>query len=258
MAHDLIAIAQANSAARKAAADALVATDPSGRLAAIRDAGASAALSTNVDAAKVRNYDAAGGIVPTPRPISGADPWRARREAFEDMWQHGHQFVYGAVNIGNMGAEDFGSFCIVVADPATPAPDALGTFPADSAQRYVSTAAVVDEPRALHEATGWADRGPLTVTERAHEALVRPTGDWPDVVCEPGRYLEVVRAGPLPLTAVSQVRLRATRRTELDKLQARRHLLGATLSARQRHDVAAYDVVQGWRRSLGVSVVDVP
>jgi len=254
--NDLTAMAESNGPARRAASATSVAADASGRLASFHLLASGSAFSTNVFAARVLSYGVAGAIGPSP--AGPGDSWRARREAFEDGWQHGRRFVYGALNAGGMGAEDFGTFCLVVGDPQASAPVALAVFPGDSAQRYTTGAVTVDHARAESEATAWADRADLAVTERGAEVLARPQDQWPEVLCGPGRYLEVVRAGHLPVSMVSEVRTRFSYRERLDELDARRELESEILSPDQANELDAYDVVQGWCRSLGVTVTDVP
>jgi hypothetical protein len=271
---DLTATAAANTGARRAAADAVIAGDGSGRLAALRDLVGGSAMSSNVSADKVMAFDRAGAVVHARQfcvDEAGGDEaaglaafaalqaeWLVRREGFEDLWDHGRRFVYGAVNAGGMGTEGrFGPFCLVVADPEQPPPDALAVFPADSAGRYTDEVGAVDDGAVKSEATAWAARGDLAVTERGDEALGVGDDQWSAVVCQPGRYLETVRAGSLPVERVAELRLRASFRATLDRLRARavrRDILIPT----DANLAAAYDVANRWRRSHGLSIDDVP
>ncbi|MGI8683770.1 MAG: hypothetical protein ACR2MO_01480, partial [Acidimicrobiales bacterium] len=170
MAHDMTATAKANRSAIRAAADASVAADSSGRLAAFRRLVTSSSFTTNVSAHKVTTFGRVGELLDARQydveqaggdRTAGLDAfavrqgaWLARREAFEDLWHHGRRLVYGAVNAGGMGTEGlFGPFCLGSADPTTPVPDALAVFPGDSAQRYTTDAADCDGEQARREAT---------------------------------------------------------------------------------------------------------
>lgn len=256
MASDLTAAAAANGPARRAAADAAVTADTTGRLADFATLASDSQFSTNVFAAKVTSYGRTGEI--TPSVAHATDPWRPRREAFEDVWDHGRHLVYGAVNAGGIGAEDFGAFCLVAGAPEAGAPLALAVFPGDSAQRYTTSAAVVDVARAVSEATPWPGRGDLAVVERGGEALASTEDEWPDLVCRADRYFEVVRAGTFPTSLVTEVRTRAGFMDWLDDLDAQRRLEGVVLDPDQSNALDAYDVVQGWRRSTGLVLATVP
>ena len=129
-------------------------------------------------------------------------------------------------------------------------------FPGDSAQRYTTASGGVDEPAAIAEATAWPDRADLAVAERGAEVAGAPEAVWPEVVCRPDRYFEVVRAGSLPPSSLTEVRLRSDFRDRLDDLQAR-VLAGDSLDPVEQNEVAAYDVVHGWRRVHGTGISDV-
>jgi hypothetical protein len=271
---DLSAVAAGNDAAGRTRATAATAAEPSGRLGRFGALVATAPCSTNVSADKVQAFEEAGEVLDARSyhvHKAGGDtsagfasfnaaqgPWLVRRQSFEGLWDHGRRFTYGAVNAGGMGTEGrFGPFCLVVPDPGTPTPDAMAVFPGDSVQRYTTDDGHVDATAATAEATSWDQRGCLAVEELGDEALAAPDEAWPDVVCRPGHYLEVARAGPLPMTGVEEVRLRESFRRTLDVLQARR-LRRQPIGAEGDNLVAAYSVVHGWRRARGLVLTDVP
>jgi hypothetical protein len=272
MPRDLNAIAAANSHARRAQARQAVQRDASGRLAAFHAIAGTSVFGTNVDYAKVLDFADAGELldgrrIHMRRSGNAAQGLRAfaavqrgilvRREAFEDLWQNGRRFLYGALNIGGAGVEAFGPVCIVVADPEDPAPDALAVFPGDTAHRYADRAGAVNAGLATQEATSWRDRAELAVV--VHEADVPkvPDAAWAAVVCSDGGYIEIVRAGALPLRAVAEARLRTSLRQRLDDIHGRWVIGDPSLTQVERNEAAAYDVLLEWRRDHGTAVVDV-
>ena len=64
------------------------------------------------------------------------------------------------------------------------------------------------------------------------------------------------RAPPPALSALSAVRLRAGYRERLDDLEGRM-LDGDVLQNTERSEVAAFEVLHGWRRALGVPLESV-
>jgi hypothetical protein len=249
---DVTAAGHANSAVRRRAAADILAKDSSDLLARFRDLAARSQFSTNVTADKVLAYDRDGRIVPSGQVYFDAtrlqpEGWRRRREAFEDLWEHGREFVYGSVNAGNMGAEKFGSYCLVSQDPSREPGDALAVFPSDSAQRYTKAPATVDETRAVTEVTAWEDRADLALAERAH-AVDSDEGKWSDVICSRDRYLEVVWTPPPRLDVLAEVRIREKQLRQLRKLRtfakARRPLGSADLN-----EAVAYHVLRSWERT---------
>lgn len=266
---DLTSIATGNTAARQDAANKALHADPSGKLRRFKRLVASSTFTTNIDFEKVLAFDDADGVIDgRSYHVRGAGGRRAqglaafasaqgayfaRREAFEDLWEHGRRFVYGAVNAGDMGAEDFGPICLVLPYPERQGFAGLGVFPADTVQRYTDAAGTVDEALAVSEATAWSDRADLATIERGHDVQMTAEADWPLVLCCKQGYLEVVLAGELPLRALAEARLRTELRKRLDEMRAR-WLVKETLTNVEQNEAEAYDALQKWRRLLGIEI----
>ncbi len=269
MALSLSKVALHNGARIAAAADAAVAADATGRLEAFRGFAASAAMSSNASADKVELYDEAGALLDARTAAQhrvGGDrraglrefrraqgSWYLRRVRFEGLWTHGRRFVYGALNAGGTGLDAFGEFCIVIADPSRAAPDALGLFAANSAERYCSVDGEPDRDRALAEAAPWPQRAELAVAERAASAIAADPDRWASVLCEANRFIEVVVAPGPSLSAITEVRLRADYLTRLHELEAN-VLSGAALPATERREAGAFAALNRWRRAHGVAI----
>lgn len=269
MPNDLSATAAANSADRRASAAPIVEADASGAVRRFADLVSASAWSSNVFADKVSVFNAAGELLDARRYhvavagdetaglaafAAGQRAWLARRQAFEDLWDSGRRLVYGAVNAGGMGVEEFGHFCLVVADPTAVDPDALAVFPADSAQRYTTAGGDVDASAASAEATAWADRVDLAVVECGRDVLAMEEGMWPAAVCRAARYLEAPLAGTLPTALVAEVRMQAETRERLEDLEAV-EIAGEALAPVQRNEVAAFEALLGWERAGGTRIV---
>lgn len=261
--------ARRNHAGTIAAAQAAVAADPTGALDAFRDLARDAKLSTNVTADKIGVFDAAGALLDA-RAVAqwraGGDraaglrafrlaqgAWYVRRVRFEALWTDGRKLVYGALNAGGVGADRFGKFSVVIAEPGGERTSSLALFPSNSAERYCSPDGVVDRDRARDEAVAWTDRADLAAVERADEAIAAPPADWPAVLCNPDRFIEVVTAPAPMIAAVESVRLRATYLERLQKLEARA-LAGDQLPGSERHELEAFETLHRWRRVHGVDV----
>jgi hypothetical protein len=251
-------VTRANSAARCAAADQLVASDPSGRLGSFRALAKSGVVSTNVDASKVQVFGEVAEVFDARRielHKAGGDAdagqaafaerqgsYLAGREAFEQLWIGGDSFVYGALNAGGLGTEGrYGPFCLIIADPAGRS-RAVALFPCDSAQRY-TVGNSVDGEGVRSEATAWADRDSLAVVERHAEALATHEAEWPAVICRPKSYLEAVVGPPLPIEDVVEVRLAQPYLERLADLQAR-ELADEVLAPSEREEALAFTELQ--------------
>ncbi|HJQ03105.1 MAG TPA: hypothetical protein VJ851_16030 [Jatrophihabitans sp.] len=178
------------------------------------------------------------------------------REAFEQLWVDGDQFVYGALNAGGLGTQGrYGPFCLVIGRP-TERGRPVALFPGDSAQRY-NVAAGLDSDSARSEATAWDDRDSLAVVERHAEALANYEAEWPAVICRPGSYLEAVMGPPLPIEDVVEVRLPRPYLDRLAELQTG-ELDGEVLSRSEREEVLAFTELQNWRAVRGTDVIGIP
>jgi hypothetical protein len=273
MGSDLIETAEGNSHARRLAASERIEDDASGRLTQFRNFPENSTFATNVSLEKVIAFEQSDGVVDARTYfilVSGGDrdaglaefaESQGRhfggRQNFEDLWEHGRRFVYGAVNGGGVGVEGFGPICLVLADVEAEAPDALGVFPEDTVKRYADAGGAVDGARALSEATAWEDRAELAVVERASEAAAAVEADWPPMLCSDGDYLEAVVTGPLPLRAVAQVRMPDPLRKRLDGLRAKA-LLNEAITHVERRELLAYEVLHAWRRRHRTAIERVP
>jgi hypothetical protein len=263
---DLNATARGNSSVRHAAADAAESSDASGVLSRFRRFAASAEFATNLSFDKVIACDETGKLLDTRSyhvHVAEGDAARGKRdfevrqgpmlgprEGFEDLWDGGREFVYGALNAGTMGVESFGNVCVVLVNA-----DAL--FPSDTAQRYVDALGNVDGARARDEATAWANRGDLAALERGRQAKVSSDSDWPEVICDGDEYLESILTHPVTLDGLSEARLRVDLRRRLETLRARR-LIGEALSSVETGELAAYDALHGWRKQHSVTIQELP
>lgn len=263
---DLTVTAAANSAARQDEAADLIADDATGPVGRFHRLVSTSVFSSNVFADKVIAWDEAGEVLDTRRACiaraggsvaAGLAEFAvrqgsllARREGFEDLWEHGRGFVYGAVNIGGVGTERFGDVCVVITDPEAHRPQALAVFPADSLQRYTSGSGSVDALIAEQEATSWSDRAFLAVLHLGPEAQFTDPQEWFKLVCQSDRYLEVVLVARLPVAVLAEVRMRRATIDRLRGLRARR-FLQSPLSPTENNEARAYAAMHSWRRAHG-------
>lgn len=269
MATDLTKTADANSSARQATAGEKLAADLSGRLTRFREFVAESAFGTNVRLDKLPAFERARAIVDARSYfilLSAGDVaaglalfaasqggYLRGRQGFEDLWENGRRFIYGAVNGGGSGVEGFGPVCLVLADVQSGSVDALGVFPEDTVKRYVDANGDINHELACAEATAWEDRAELGVLERSEEASATTAADWPGLLCSADDYLEIVITGPLSLEAVIEVRLPAALRVRLDELRAK-SVLEVPITDVELAEVHAYDVLHAWRRRHGAAI----
>ncbi len=270
---DLNATGAANSARHRAHCAALVGADPTGRLDRFRELVVTSAFSTNVSADKIIAYGRAEQILDTLsayRVVEGAPvgterfeveqgAYLAGRQAFEAMWEHGHRFVYGAVNAGGMGTEGkYGHYCLVVPDPDEAGSEALGVFPGNSVTIYYrEETGVVDEQTACADAAAWTERADVAVATQHEEVGRTSEGGWPAVVCRPDHFLEVAWAPAAQPSAIREARLRSGKYSELLQF-VRRAAQKLPLSNSEQNEIRALQTLWQWRNEHGLHITRVP
>jgi hypothetical protein len=226
--------------------------------------------STNMDGRKILDYDGADRIVDT-RSLwiarCGGDTaagirefekqqgsWLPRRQGFEDLWNRGREFVYGAVNPGHDGVgAQYGPFCLIIR-PARVAGANSGVFPANTAERYGRDSGVPDSARALAEAGCWRFVGDIGIVEFGTEAAGLTPQEWPRLVCNDTRFLELITAGPIEFADVTEVRLSQARVRELNAWSVLDRA-GRLTDTAQQHAVAGWRVVKSWARTTRPHIV---
>lgn len=282
MSIDLIARATANATQRRADADATCAADDTGTLTQFRVTMATSAMGNTVDADKLLTYaddqqivsaraavlaKAHGDVQEAERLLrvravdqDGVD-WFQRRAAFEDHWKVGHDFVYWVVitegpGLAALPDRRYGDFCLVIPDPNRPVAESLGVFPGNTAELYAE-AGVLDVQRCEADATSWADRADLLTVKHVSDVAATHETQWGALICRAEDFTEVVRAGHLPLTSVTEVRMVAERKAQLEGLWTDLQTDPDSVPDSERPAVKAYAILNTWRRNFGLRILGV-
>lgn len=260
---DVAAAGAANAASYAARAAAILSLNP--HLAELAAMLADAMPSTNIDGGKVIDFDSAdavldarslwiqreggnvaAGIAKFEKEQGG---WGPRRVGFEDLWDRGHDFIYGAVNpdINHAGVGGrYGAFCIVIRPARVSGADSA-VFPGNSAKLYGRDNGIADAAAAYADAGGWASVPDMGVAVFGTEAASMPPPDWPLLVCSETQYLEVVTAGPIDFSDILEVRIGAAQHEDLNKwsrLDRRKRLP----EKYKQNAVAGWRTVKAWTK----------
>ncbi len=76
-----------------------------------------------------------------------------RRIHFDDAFDHGRQFRYGALNIGGLGPQNYGQFCTVLRSEFLAPNDSVAYLMRDSLRTYMQTEVDVNTARLQREVT---------------------------------------------------------------------------------------------------------
>jgi hypothetical protein len=217
---------------------------------------------TNIDGRKVVDFDAAGAILDARalwiarnggNEVAGTrafedsqGTWLPKRQGFEDLWINGRTFIYGALNPGHNGVgADYGPFCLVV-DPSRAVGDHRGVFPGNTADRYGTASGAADAKAAHADAGCWHFAADVGVVEFGLAANGVAATQWPRLVCNDQNFVEVVIAGPIEFTDVTEVRVGYQTKKDLDtwSVQYRR---GTLSDPAKRWAVEGWRIVKKWR-----------
>lgn len=140
----------------------------------------------------------------------------APRLEFEGHFEHGEQFLYGALNIGGMGPPGYGIFCTVLnPDVVHALPCAF--VPGNSLDLYARGRVAVDAAAVRKEAATIECRGILATIKHLDDLEHKDAAAWPEMLCSDQCFVEAIFVGEINPTSVREVRMT---NEELDRLIA--------------------------------------
>lgn len=122
-------------------------------------------------------------------------PFYDRRLAFDDAFDDGRRFRYGALNGGGTGLDSYGAWCVVLRSK----PEQAACWQGDSLASDVNHIARC--------AIAYSHRHSLVAAERAGSAATSVAGRWPALILSGKAYFEVVFLDPIDLAAIDAVRV---------------------------------------------------
>jgi hypothetical protein len=128
------------------------------------------------------------------------------RLAFDASIEMGTKLRYGALNIGGMGATNYGDCCLVMSAPA--AEKASPAYlPSDSLQTYVRGVAV-DRAGIARDVAPHSHRAHTATLKHERDVSRRAEPTWPLMVCSNAGYVEAIFIPPVLPDHVAAVRMR--------------------------------------------------
>ncbi|MBM4083794.1 MAG: hypothetical protein FJ272_03310 [Planctomycetes bacterium] len=138
-----------------------------------------------------------------------------RRLAFEDSFESGRQFRYGALNTGGAGCVKFGIFCILLkpeyAEPEKPLAYVMG----DSLTEYTDATGKVDLERLSKDVSTHSHRQYLAAAKHVNVLENVEQHQWAALVCGDSGYIEAIFLETVTCQSFVEVRIQAE---EYDKL----------------------------------------
>jgi hypothetical protein len=118
-----------------------------------------------------------------------------RRIAFDGRLDGSERLLYGALNVGGLGAARFGIFCVVFRSSFAAGLAELAYLWADSLETYLLPGGAVDEERLCRDACLHSHRHYLAGLKHGAEACRRGEAEWPPLVCSEHSFIEAIFAG---------------------------------------------------------------
>ena len=122
-----------------------------------------------------------------------------RRMAFDRFLEQGERLRYGALNLGGLGASQFGAYCLVFYEAFAAGLAELAYLWADGLETYMLPGCVVDEDRLRRDACPHSHRQFLAALKHGLEAASLAEEFWPTLVCSQHGFIESIFVGsPFP------------------------------------------------------------
>ena len=166
----------------------------------------------------------------------------SRRISFDDTFEEGRCFRYGALNIGGVGADRYGIFCAVLSSDFVGPDTSIAYLTDDSLTTYMPNETVVDITKLRQEVGTHSHRHYLVAVKHAGELDTSNRSDWPTMVCCNDRYCEAIFVEDVDLSSVDAVRVKEAEYTRLFALAFNEYT--------QHHDDATHSLKADFVRIL--------
>ena len=130
-----------------------------------------------------------------------------QRIAFDNHFDHGRQFRYGALNIGGLGTTAYGEFATCLDNRSFAVGAELAYLRTDSLKTYLLPGPAVDEVTLCTELAPHSHRQFLAVLKLAAIIPLEPAPRWPVLLCSCDDYVEAIFTAEVTWKDVAQVRM---------------------------------------------------
>ncbi|MBF0109155.1 MAG: hypothetical protein HQL76_08275 [Magnetococcales bacterium] len=166
-----------------------------------------------------------------------------KRTRFEESFQRGHEFHYGALNIGGLGATKYGEICVVIDNrfwdrPFSPVAYLIG----DSLKIFMNHENQLEETKLKTSIASHAQRHHLMALKHRPDLDSWPRQEWSKNVCSEMEYIEAIFVQPLTLPYVQEIRIKKSDYDRLYDLGSNNVSFG-TLSEADMLLVSAFETV---------------
>lgn len=133
-----------------------------------------------------------------------------RRITFDGYFIGGQEFRYGTLNIGGLGTNRYGEYCVVIDVIKLSGEGELGYLGGDSLRSYMTMTPEVDEPELRNHCATDSHKQFLAALKHAAEVARIADDQWPNLICNHGEYIEAIFTGNLHPDQILTVRIART------------------------------------------------
>lgn len=142
--------------------------------------------------------------------------WYEKRIAFEDSFEEGRNFRYGALNTGGSGISRYGEICVVMTvDFMSHEENRVAWIATDSLIGFVSDDAVFDQDLFFKNVAASPHHSHMTAIKTEHKG---DSSSWPELICNENDYVEAIFVRPLEPPEVQAARICSRQLLELEEL----------------------------------------
>jgi len=142
--------------------------------------------------------------------------WKAKRIAFEQKFDGGDKFKYGALNVGGIGIVGrYGYFCVILDRSEAEKYLSLVFIMYDSLKNYVDNNCCVNIGQLAQEI---ADKDHVQILSSIkHEGDIgsTPACDWPKMICNDDNYIEAIIQDKIKVEHIRIVYIKKSKLNEL-------------------------------------------
>ena len=133
--------------------------------------------------------------------------YHVSRLIFESEFEDGEKFKYAALNIGGLGAQKYGLYCVVFKRKQIKEYSTLVFAREDSLNKYVDYRHGVNVRQLAEDISNRECVHCMTALK--HEGGIESTAvcDWPSMICCSQDYIEAITADDLPVAHIDSIRV---------------------------------------------------
>ena len=163
--------------------------------------------------------------------------WYELRMAFDYTFQNGEKFKYSALNVGGLGADKFGDYCVLFGRENIEAYSTLAFIKEDSL-RYVDANHNVDIKRLEQDIAGRGCVHFLAALKHEGDLGSDANSEWASVICCGAEYTEAITTDDILNTHIGVVRMSELKFKYFDNLLE--SVLFSELSDSEKYQLADF------------------